>query len=582
MKKIIISFSAVLFLLVGCEETYLDLNDLDSLTESAFFNKPSDFEAATNNFYNGMQSRGDFQYIMDFGTDFNAWVQPYGQGTNTIENEDPFWTDGYEYLRDINILLKKADEYSGDASEISEYVAVSYFFRAWQHFTLLRRFGGVPIVNEVVDVDSGVLYAPRNSRYEVIASVLADLDLAISGLPPTIDSSNTGKISKYAAEAFKARVLLYEGTWEKYVGTDTDGNGTTVGAGSEKPSGYPTVNAMLDNAAQAAKSVMENGGYELWNYNTELDNLSYWYLFTLEDGASNPAGLDKSSNKEYIIQNIYDHALRQAGSNVPHTTGGRNSPTQTFLDLFLCLDGLPIDQSNQFQGYAKQSTQFINRDFRMISYFGENLPEDGSLVLPPPGSTNLSNLTNRKYRGYNYPIYRPVGTEGWNYPQLRFAEILLTYAEALYERDGSISDDDLNLSINKVRARAGVDPLTNALVTDNGLDMLEEIRRERSIELYMENNRYNDLKRWGIAEDVLTEPLIGAVITGTEYENNPNLYDETLFSYGTTDYESGVGTVEATIVDPASARQFSLKNYLFPIPANQRTLNPALNQNPGW
>lgn len=574
MKKIIISFSAFLFLIVGCENTYLDLNDLDSLTEAVYFNKPSDFEAASNSFYNDMQSRGDFQYIFDFGTDFNAWTQPWGQGTNTIENQDDFWDDGYEYIRDIQILLRKADEYTGDASEISEYVAAAYFFRAWQHFTLLRRFGGVPIINDLVDVDSEILYAPRNSRYEVIESVLADLDLAIAGLPTTLDSDQTGKISKWAAEAFKARVLLYEGTWEKYVGTATDFEGS--GTGTNGP-------LYISQAVTAAKSVMDNGGYELWDFNSELDNLSYRYLFVLEDGASNPAGLDKSSNNEFIIQNIYDFDLRQAGSNMPHTTGGRCGPTQTFLDLFLSLDGLPIDKSSLFQGYAKQSTQFIDRDYRMISYFGGSIPADGSLVLPPPGSTNSSNIANRKYQGENYPVYRQPGTEGFNHSQLRYAEVLLTYAEALYERDGSISDADLNLSINKVRARAGVAPLTNALATTNSLDILEEIRRERSVELFMENNRYNDLKRWGIAEEILGADLIGAVITGTEYETDITLYDPALFTtFGTTTYESGVGPVEATIVDPSSARLFSIKNYLFPIPAEQTTLNPALKQNPGW
>ncbi|QWX84973.1 RagB/SusD family nutrient uptake outer membrane protein [Cellulophaga sp. HaHaR_3_176] len=573
MKKLLISFSAILFLLVGCEDKFLDLDDLDSLTESAFFDDPTDFEAATNALYDDMQSRGEFEYITDFGTDFNAWTQLYGQGTNTIENEDSFWNAGYSSLRNINIVLEKAEQYEGNASEITEYVAVSHFFRAWQHFTLLRRFGGVPIVNEVIQIDSESLYGPRNSRYEVVEAVLADLDVAFAGLPSSIESGDTGKISKWAAQALRARVLLYEGTWEKYVGNATDFQGSVE---NNKSAAY------ISEAVTAAKSVIDNGGYELFNFNNELDNLSYRYLFVLEDGASNPAGLDKSSNKEFIIQNIYDFDLKRPGDNLPHATGGRNSPTQSFLDLFLNLDGLPIDKSPMFEGYAKMSTQFINRDYRMISYFGDNLPEDGSLVLPPPGSTSLSSLINRKFQVYNYPVYREAGQEGWNYPQLRLAEVYLTYAEALYERDGSISDADLNLSLNKVRERAGIAPLTNILASTNNLDMLEEIRRERSIELYMENNRYNDLKRWGIAEEVLGADLIGAVITDTEYENNTDLYNPSLFAFGTTTYESGVGPVEATIIDPSTARQFSIKNYLFPIPTNQIQLNPALVQNPGW
>nr|WP_299073653.1 RagB/SusD family nutrient uptake outer membrane protein [uncultured Allomuricauda sp.] len=578
MKRAFISLSLVTFFLIGCEDKFLDLDDLDSLTESQFFDVPEDFEAATNLFYNFMQARGDFQYICDFGTDFNAWTQPYGQGTNTDDGStDAFWSSGYGNLRDVNIVIEKAAEYAGNASDISEYVAVAYFFRAWEHFTLLRMYGGIPLATKVFEVDDEDFNLPRNSRYEVIEQVLADLDVAIAGLPATATGDDLGRISSYAAEAFKARVLLYEGTWEKYVGTSTDFEGS--GGPISTPASF------FDRAVTAAKSVIDNGGYEIFNFNTELDNLSYRYLFVLEGADSNPAGLTKADNKEFIIQNIYDFDLRQPGSNLPHTTGGRNAPTQTFLDLFLSTDGLPIAQSPLFQGYFLQSDQFIDRDYRMISYFGENLPENGSLPLPVTGgSVSLSNLTNRKYRVDDYPNYREAGSEGFNYPQLRLAEVLLTYAEALYERDGSISDADLDISINVVRERAGVAPLTNALATANNLDILEEIRRERSVELYMENNRYNDLKRWDIAVDVLGQDLIGAVVEGTEYATDLDLYDPATMAYGTTPYESGDGILEATIIDPAAVRLFSRKNYFFPIPATQLNpdLAPNLVQNPGW
>ncbi|MBP0903878.1 RagB/SusD family nutrient uptake outer membrane protein [Mariniflexile gromovii] len=591
MKKILILFSAVIPLLMGCESTFLDLDPLDATTESAFFNSPDDFEAAANSFYRGLQSHSPknaygggswnsgFADITDFGTDFTAWVQPEGQGATTVGNTDIYWHNWYGYLREVNILLKKAEEYNGNPSDISRHVAEAYFFRAWHHFSLLRRFGGVPLATKLFDVGEEALYGPRNSRYEVVEQILADLDLAMAtGLPDVIPDTEIGKIGKYAAQAFKAEVLLYEATWEKYVGTDTDGDGITVGAGSAKPSGYPTVDAMLDSAVQTAKSVMDNGGYEIWNHNDVLDNLSYRHLFILDD-VSNNAGLGKSTNKEYIIQSVFDGVLQTPGGNFSHTTGGRNAPTRHILDLFLSLDGLPIDKSPLFQGYYLMTDQFIDRDYRMISYFGENLPVGGgSLPMTGISSTSLSPITNRKFRAYSYQD----GRETYNYPQLRYAEVLLTYAEALYERDGAISDADLNLSINILRDRAGVAHLTNAFVTTNNLDMLEEIRRERSVELYMENNRYNDLKRWGIAEEVLGQDLIGEVIEGTEYETNPALYNPAAYIYGTKKVQTGKGLLDAVIIDPENVRNFSQKNYLFPIPSAQITLNPALKQNPDY
>ncbi|WNH10579.1 RagB/SusD family nutrient uptake outer membrane protein [Thalassobellus suaedae] len=108
----------------------------------------------------------------------------------------------------------------------------------------------------------------------------------------------------------------------------------------------------------------------------------------------------------------------------------------------------------------------------------------------------------------------------------------LTYAEALYELNGAITDGQLNESLNLVRGRAGVAPLTNQLATTYSLNILEEIRRERTVELFQENNRFNDLKRWGIAEEVLSAPLFGPIIEGTDYETNTDLYDPSKFQFG--------------------------------------------------
>ncbi|CAH8281513.1 putative outer membrane starch-binding protein [Mariniflexile fucanivorans] len=593
MKKIIISLSAVLFLLVGCEDTFLDLQDLDSVTEQVYFDEPQNFEDASNYFYRGLHSpkatKGDgFAEITDYGTELNGYVQDYGQGINTATDEDIYWNNAYDYLREVNLLLDKADAYTangGNAADISKYVATAYFFRAYHHFRLLKRFGGVPIVIEVTNVDSPILFAPRNSRYEVVAQILADLDLAIAGLPATANGADLGKISSIAATAYKARVLLFEGTWEKYVGTATDGDGTNSGAGSTKPSGYPAVDAMFNSVVQAAKAVMDSGQFEIWNKNADpnMENNSYKWLFSIEGADSNPGGYTKASNKEFIIQTIFDYeSTNRIGSQFTQINFGRNAPTQVALDMYSTLDGLPINKSTQFQGYAKQSDQFINRDRRMWGNFGELILANGSRQISAIGSVGLSNLSNWKWTTWNN--YRSVREEGYNYPHLRYAEVLLTYAEALYERDGSISDADLNLSINLIRARAGIAPLTNTLVTTNNLNMLDEIRRERTVELYMEdNNHWNDIHRWDTAKTLLNDDLIGYVIEGSEYETNTALFNPAIAIYGyKNDYPSGKGPVKALIIDPVSTRIYSQKNYLWPLPINETVINTNLKQNPGW
>lgn len=204
------------------------------------------------------------------------------------------WNKPYGYIRNCNILLQKAKEYGGNQADIAQSVGTAYFFRAWQHFYLMQKFGGVPIVDHVLDVTDDVIYGPRKSRYEVANFIISDLRNAIPLLTPEDDiaAEDKGKVSREAAKSFLARVLLYEATWDKYVPTisyDLDGDGTNVGAGTTKPDGYPSINDMLSEAKQMAKEVIEQaetGTYELWN---ECDSLSYYYLFNIDDGNGNMA-----------------------------------------------------------------------------------------------------------------------------------------------------------------------------------------------------------------------------------------------------------------------------------------------------
>ncbi|MFA9193355.1 RagB/SusD family nutrient uptake outer membrane protein [Flavobacterium sp. FBOR7N2.3] len=592
MKNIVTTLvlSSVL-LFTSCQSDYLDLDPLDTQTEASYFKTPANFKAASNDFYNKMVSwravdGSNIYNFMDFGTDLTSFTQEEGRG-NTVEAvSDIYWRNPYKYIRANNILLNAAAQYQGDKAAIAQYVAAAKFFRAWHHFFLLKRYGGVPIVTTVVDINDEVLYGKRNSRYEVMNQILTDLTEAIPDLPieQNISAADKGHVSKWAAEAFKARVLLYEATWEKYVGTTTDGDGITTGAGSEGAAANTT--AYLEEVITLAKDVMSNGGYQLWNYNSQLNNFSMYYLFNLEDAGSNPAGLDKSTNKEFILYNKYDFGLLQAGTNLSHTVGSRLAPSRKFMDMFLCTDGLPVDKSPLFQGYVKVGDEYRNRDYRLTSYFvdlaTDAIPVSGAIKLFGPGGDSGSGYANRKFRAYKYGTYRAANTESADYPQIRLAEVYLMYAEALYELNGTITDAQLNESVNLIRQRAGLPALTNAFVTANNLNMLDEIRRERAIELFGENSRYDDLKRWGIAEQVLNEPILGSVIQGTDYQGNAAIYKPASYPHGELSVATGKGNLNALLLDPAANRNFQRTHYLFPVSTTQQQLNPKLLQNPGY
>lgn len=578
----------------SCQKDFVDLEPKDAILDAVYFKLPSDFKAYATDFYGKLPGWdfGTMDINSDLSANTNGTQYDIGHGTiatSTSENWD------YSGIRSSNILLSKAAAYTG-AGDISQYVAEAYFFRAFGYFNLLKRYGGVPIITSVLDVNSPELFAARNSRYEVVKQILADLDQAIPKLPTeqTIPAADKGRISKWAAEAFKAQVELYEATWERYVGQDTDGDGITAGAGK---AGYDAANITkyLTDAIAMCQDVMNNGGYAIWNKNSvaSMANSSSWYLFNLEDAGSNPGGFDKSSNNEFILYSVYDYTLKKGGKNISWTSG-QLFPSRKFVDMAVCKDGLPIDKSPLFQGYHKMGDEFKNRDLRLMNYLYSNATGSTSTSLDF-GGLGYSGYGNAKFGVYGFGVRRTDNTESANYPIIRLAELYLTYAEALIELNGTITDAQLDASINKLRERGGVAPLTNALATANGLNMKEEIRRERGVELYREGKRFDDLKRWGILEAALNPSRLGMVVGGADYTTDFKTasstgqdsviaakYKASSYVFGEEAVQTPAGMLKCVVIDSKQNHSVARKHYLYPVPLSQITLNSKLIQNPGY
>jgi hypothetical protein len=556
----------VIMLFSGCD-SLLDVTPQDKITDISYWNSPSDFEMVANRFYPFLNGGG--MYDTDTDLAYNATSDFSESNATYVATEtDAVWDNGYSNLRRVNYLLMQAEKYSGNKDQIKNYVAEAYFFRAYIYYGLLCRFGGVPIVTVPLDVNSGELQAPRDSREKVVQFMLSDLDLAIPGLPleNDIPSNEKGHISRQAAQAFKARIALYEATWEKFRGNTAD------------------VNTLLDVAINEAKNVMNSNTYSLF---TLLADSSYKYLFIIENQKSNPGDYIKKDNHEYILVHKYETMV--STFRISHDLmGGKYNPTRAIADMYVTQNGLPINHpaNNQFLGKIGVTDEYMNRDLRMkntlrvpgVKYYcygsmGRDYDDPDAPGLH--GTGKFQEVTPALgYSVHKFMTERRAddGNEGADWPLIRYPEVLLIYAEALYERNNAISDEDLNKSINILRERGKVAPLTNALVTTYGLDMRQEIRRERAVELFMEGVRMDDLKRWYIAVEELKKPILGILYIGTETEQN---YPDPNHAY-LTDNEGYI------VIVPASQRYFSEKNYLRPIPLTQRFLNPNLEQNPGW
>lgn len=591
MKKSLkyIVFTGLFLGMIGCQNDFVDLDPPGQYTDAVYFKKPADFKAYTLNLYGILQgwSFGNWDNNSDLSANTNS--NGYDLGHGTILSSGINWS--YNGIRSCNILLEKATGYNNSNGDISQYVGEAYFFRAYSYYGLLKTFGGVPLVTKVLSTDSPELYGPRNSRYEVVDQILSDLDKAITNLPTeqNISGSDKGRISKWAAMALKAEIELYEATWERYVGQSTDGDGITEGAGS---AGYDAsnVNKYLADAVEMCNNIMGQGGYELWNKNADskMANSSSWYLFNLEDAGSNPGGYDKSTNKEFILYRTYDYTLKQSGINITWTSG-QLFPSRKFVDMPVCKDGLPADKSPLFQGYHAVADEFKDRDLRLLNYLYASTTATSSVNLSF-GSLGYSGYDNAKYKVYGFGTRRKDNTESANWPIIRLAQVYLMYAEAVYELNGTITDTQLDASINKLRARAGVASLTNALVSNNGLNMKEEIRRERTVELYREGKRFDDLKRWGILEESLNPSRLGRVVGNATYTtafkdgsgNATSSYLPNTYVYGEEVVSTPKGDLECVVIDSYLNHSIAHKHYLFPISQTQMQLNTKLLQNPGY
>jgi hypothetical protein len=536
----------VFFLLAGCKKS-LDLTPLDQVSDASFWQKPSDFELAANDFYFNLQEAPEYIDInsdIAFGNEHTV-----SNGSYLPQANSPVWQNGYKGVRATNYLLSKA-EGSGLGTQIDRWVGEALFFRAYNYWKLVKTFGGVPKIDKVLDVTSPELYTPRSTQAEIIDFIISDLDNAMAKLPTQsqLTGDELGRVTQGAVLALKARAALYEGTWAKYHG---EGNSSKY----------------IDLAIDASEKLVASNEYALY---TDMGAQSYKYLFILQGDDS----------KEVILARRY-YANRVVHNWTRELWFNAMVPTKNMADIYLATDGLPITKSPLFQGYQTLTSEFQNRDPRMAMTFivpGSSIFFEGGIWQPTfPGFTG----TNATRTGYMIRKFLDETIDAtqfrgqYDFKEFRYAETLLILAEALYERDGSISDGDLDRTINVIRSRAGMPALINAFVDANGLNMLDEIRRERTVELAFEGYRRDDLRRWKTAETVLPQALRGVKFVGTEYQQKyPDL------QVGTDIQVDGNGFI---VAEPASERQFQQKNYLDPIPLQQVQLSKGtLTQNPGW
>ncbi len=532
----------------SCE---LDLEPETTLTDLSFWKTETDLRGACNRLYNLLQytthdTRSD-ELVMTSADNISS-------GNVSVPSSSGNWTDPYYRIFTANNIIGKGVNADLPEEVINRWLAEAYFFRAYYHFELVTKYGDVPLMLKAInDTEDPLLLSPRTPREEVIQQCYRDLDFAVQWLPAidNLSDSEWGRVTVSAALAMKVRIGLFEGTFSKYHNLPSDHM------------------AHLQVAIESSELLINGGAHDLY---PDFQNL---FLFEGEG----------RQNKENIFVKIYGpNGEGTVTHNNSRLMENRVSVTRQMVDLFLYEDGLPKDLSAlKIADETSFNDVFAARDPRLdmtLYKIGENAYK-GPYV---PFSNQHGNGYSLK-KGFLLSEWETNSQETIDMMLIRYAEILISYAEALFEYHGSITDQQLDLTVNALRNRVGfiAPPLTNAFATANNLDLLQEIRRERAVEFIDEGFRYDDIIRWKIAEDVLPVDILGAKFVDSETSKSREemrMTDED----GKFNGEQVHDQSDIIIIELASTRKFDpSRDYLYPVPLNEISLSDgAVVQNPNW
>jgi hypothetical protein len=529
MKKNILKHTLIVLVLLSgilqsCRKDILETIPDDRISAAVFWKTEADARFAVNSVYTSLDAINLFVLdgITDIGHTNTVFTAEYsienGSYDATHSRVQAEWQSGYRGIFLANDVLENIGRVqSTNTALINQFRSEARALRAYHYIKLIGLYGDVPLITSNVTPADGAK-VKRSKVVDVLAFIDKELTESAATLPNSYGAADRGRITKGAALALKARAHLQAGNFQL--------------------------------AADAAKAVMDLNVYGLLP--------EYGKIFTYANENSREVVLDK----QFLAGTATHNAFAFMGPNSQKASASNYVPTKALLDQFTMKNGkLITDPTSGFD----PTKPYDNRDPRLrftLYVDGDALP-GGGFYRPIPGQNGADEVGKTQQNtstGFNLKKY--VAAEDFathnashlNFILLRYAEVLLTYAEAKIELNQI--DESVYKAINDVRTRTdvGLPALTTGMTQ---AQLREAVRRERTVELAFEGHRLFDIRRWKIAEQVMPGKVFGLT------------------------YYSGGNPV--TIELPSVVKTFDAsKHYLWPVPQREKLLNPDLGQNPNW
>lgn len=578
----------------ACNDNFLNVTPETEIGKENFFNSADDLQMYVNSMISWPNVM-DISYEIsdDETTSGSAEIRNIMTNDLTSENFTGGWSWGE--LRNINYFLENFGKADVPLETLNHYEGVARFHRALFYMNKVIRFGDVPWYDKVLGTDDPDLYKPRDSREFVMGKVFEDLEFAAEHVRA---SGPVGSVTNDVVRTFLARFALFEGTFRKYH--------TYLGLTG-------SANEFLQLARDHSKILIDSGSYSIYSTG---DADAYGSLFNSTDLQGNP---------EVILLNRSIDGTRNSGWWQADFGQYEQSNTKAMVQTYLMADGSFYSSQSGYETFSFVK-EFENRDPRLsqsFAYPGWIINNTGTYAQGSPG-TAYKHEINRNFTGYHtlkWYVNDPSSSvqNAIDVPVLRYAEVLLIYAEAMAEL-GTMSQAVLDITVNQLRDRVGMPHLTMDVAQDPMLsarypgisdNVLLEIRRERRVELFNEDHRYEDLVRYGAGKlfEVLPKgPYFDGLgdhdMTGDGIpdiklipadESIPAVADrdvnelgEVLVYYRTGDFNSDAtvllefGTYGSVLARDTNGTFEEPKHYYRPIPFSEVQLNPSLVQMYGW